>query len=79
MDRIDPLRDIETINLELIFSDIEILERRIAKTARLQDNDKAASKRSCDLLEKIKAASGSMARLAKTFDALEDEDEEAVV
>ena len=27
---IDPLRDIETINLELIFSDIEILERRIA-------------------------------------------------
>ena len=28
---IDPLRDIETINLELIFSDIEILERRLAK------------------------------------------------
>ena len=28
---IDPLRDIETINLELIFSDLEILERRIAK------------------------------------------------
>ncbi len=26
---VDPLRDIETINLELIFSDIEILERRI--------------------------------------------------
>ena len=29
---IDPLRDIETINLELIFSDIEILERRLAKS-----------------------------------------------
>ena len=28
---IDPSRDIETINLELIFSDLEILERRIAK------------------------------------------------
>ncbi len=28
---IDPMRDIETINLELIFSDLEILERRIAK------------------------------------------------
>ena len=28
---IDPIRDIETINLELIFSDLEILERRIAK------------------------------------------------
>ena len=28
---IDPLRDIETINLELIFSDLEILERRICR------------------------------------------------
>lgn len=33
---IGPERDIETINLELIFSDIEILERRISKTARGQ-------------------------------------------
>ena len=31
---VDPLRDIETINLELIFSDIEILERRIQKSAK---------------------------------------------
>ena len=30
---VDPTRDIETINLELIFSDMEILERSIAKTA----------------------------------------------
>ena len=29
---IDPARDIETINLELIFSDLEILKRRMAKT-----------------------------------------------
>ena len=33
---IDPLRDIETINLELIFSDLEILERRMAKTGPRQ-------------------------------------------
>ena len=32
---IDPLRDIETINLELVFSDIEILERRISRADRL--------------------------------------------
>ena len=32
---IDPLRDIETINLELIFSDLEILERRTAKTTKV--------------------------------------------
>ena len=33
-------RDIETINLELIFSDMEILERRIAKTQKLVRADK---------------------------------------
>lgn len=41
---IDPLRDIETINLELIFSDLEILERRIAKVVKLSRNDKTAAK-----------------------------------
>ena len=40
---IDPLRDIETINLELIFSDLEILERRIAKVVKLSRNDKTAA------------------------------------
>ena len=38
---VDPLRDIETINLELIFSDIEILERRIAKTGKAARMDKS--------------------------------------
>ena len=32
---INPLRDIETINLELIFSDLEILERRISKVSKV--------------------------------------------
>lgn len=41
---IEPLRDIETINLELIFSDLEILERRIAKTAKAANNDKSLAK-----------------------------------
>ena len=36
---VDPIRDIETINLELIFSDIEVLDRRIAKTIRGARND----------------------------------------
>ena len=38
---IDPLRDIETINLELIFSDMEMLERRIDKTAKMLKGDKS--------------------------------------
>ena len=37
---IGPLRDIETINLELIFSDLEIIERRIQKTQKLLKGDK---------------------------------------
>ncbi|MFW6015451.1 MAG: redox-regulated ATPase YchF [bacterium] len=41
---IDPLRDIETINLELIFSDIEALDRRIQKTAKAAKGDKTLSK-----------------------------------
>jgi len=28
---VDPLRDIETINLELIFADLEVIERRLTK------------------------------------------------
>ena len=31
-DSVDPIRDIETINMELIFSDIDVLGRRIDKT-----------------------------------------------
>lgn len=69
---IDPLRDIETINLELIFSDIEILERRIAKTTKVARMDKTAAKE-LDLLERIKAHLED-GKLAKSFET-EDEDE----
>ena len=41
---VDPLRDIETINLELIFADLEVLERRISKVARTAKMDKEAGK-----------------------------------
>ncbi len=51
---VDPARDIETINLELIFSDIEILERRIAKTSKGARNDKTLAKE-LELLNRLKA------------------------
>ena len=68
---IDPLRDIETINLELIFSDIEILERRIAKTGKQARMDKSLAKEAA-LLESLKAhlEEGKLARSYET----EDED-----
>jgi len=37
---VDPARDIETINLELIFADMEVLERRIDKTRKALKGDK---------------------------------------
>ncbi|OON92047.1 MAG: redox-regulated ATPase YchF [Candidatus Epulonipiscium fishelsonii] len=39
---IDPIRDIETINLELIFSDAELVERRFAKTKKTAKFDKGS-------------------------------------
>jgi len=71
---INPARDIETINFELIFSDIEILDRRIAKIAKQARMDKTLAKE-LELTEAIKAhlESGKMAR---TFEVPEDEDAE---
>ena len=73
---IDPIRDIETINLELIFSDIEILERRIAKTSKGAFNNKELAKE-VELLKQIKARleDGKLARGME----LEDEDQLAFV
>ena len=71
---INPLRDIETINLELVFSDIEILDRRIAKTTKVARMDKTAAKE-LDLLERIKAHLED-GKLAKSFET-DDEDEQA--
>ena len=69
---VDPMRDIETINLELIFSDLEILERRIAKTAKAARMDKSLEKELA-LQEKMKAHLEA-GKLARSF-VTEDEDE----
>jgi len=41
---INPARDIETVNLELIFSDIEILARRLDKAKKALKGDKSVQK-----------------------------------
>lgn len=69
---IDPLRDIETINLELIFSDLEVLERRMAKVSKAARMEKSYAKELA-LLEKLKdhLESGKPAKTMETAD--EDE------
>ena len=73
---VDPMRDIETINLELIFSDLEILERRIAKTSKGARMDKALAKE-LELLNKIKGYLEE-GKMAKGFEP-EDEEELALL
>ena len=70
---VDPLRDIETINLELIFSDLEIIERRISKSQRGARNDKTLAAE-VDLLKKVQAHLEA-GNLAKTMELSDDEAE----
>ncbi|GHU46752.1 ribosome-binding ATPase YchF [Clostridia bacterium] len=66
---VDPLRDIETINLELIFSDLELLERRLDKARKAaKSGADSAAKKETAFLEALYAhlENGSTAR---SFDA----------
>lgn len=51
---INPKRDIETINLELVFSDVEMVERRIDRTKKLAKGDKKYLTE-IEFLEKLKS------------------------
>lgn len=50
--KVDPASDVETINLELIYSDIEILERRLERAQKTLKGDKSVQKE-IDLINKI--------------------------
>ena len=73
---VDPIRDIETINLELIFADLEVLERRFSKVTKAAKMDKTLAKEEA-LLIRIKEwlESGKMAKAME----IEDEDELALI
>ena len=72
---VDPARDIETINLELIFSDMETLERRIEKTKKMMKSDKSLAV-AVSAYEKVYAilSDGITARCADL-----DEDERNII
>ena len=62
--RIDPISDIETINMELILSDMEVLDRRITKATKMLKGDKSLQK-DIDLLTRVRdfIAEGNTARM----------------
>ena len=51
--KIDPIRDIETINLELIFADMETIDKRLEKAKKMLKSDKKYQEE-IDILNKIK-------------------------
>lgn len=70
---INPLRDIETINLELIFSDIEMVERRIDRAKKAVKGDKKYLAE-IDFLERLKEHLEN-GKSARAFDFTDDERE----
>lgn len=67
---IGPVRDVETINLELIFADLEMIDRRIDRTKKMLKSGDKKYQIEIELLEAIKAhlESGSPVR-SMSFDA----------
>ena len=72
---VDPKRDIETINLELILSDLEILDRRIDRTAKAAKGDKSLLTE-LEFLKRLKTEleNGGSARAVES-----DDDEKAIL
>ncbi|MEG0132612.1 MAG: redox-regulated ATPase YchF [Clostridium sp.] len=71
---ISPIRDIETINLELIFSDLEVLERRMEKSLKLVRSGDKVAKTEYAIMERVKAQLEDN-KPARTLEATEDEAE----
>ena len=72
---IDPIRDIETINLELIFSDIETIDKRLEKSRKMLKADKKYQEE-INVLEKIKQVLEA-GKAARTIE-LSDEEKELI-
>ena len=68
---IDPVRDIETINLELIFADLETIEKRLEKARKALKADKKYQLE-IDTLEKVKTALEE-GKSARTIDFTDEE------
>ena len=69
---IDPVRDIETILTELCLADLEVLEKRIMKLAKLAKSGSKEAKAEDEVLRRIKACLEE-GKSARSLDLTEDE------
>ncbi|WP_022852216.1 redox-regulated ATPase YchF [Limisalsivibrio acetivorans] len=69
---VDPLRDIEIINTELLMSDMEMLERAIQRTSRAAKSGDKELKKKLDIMEKLLAevSEGKLIRSIEGYEAL---------
>lgn len=70
---IDPARDIETINLELIFSDLDMLARRLDRSKKAMKGDKSLAFE-VDFLERL-IAEMEQGKTARSVEMTDDEKE----
>ncbi|ABS32743.1 GTP-binding protein YchF [Clostridium botulinum] len=70
---VDPIRDIETISLELIFSDIELMQRRIEKNSKLAKSGNKEAKTEEALMKRI-VAHLEKGKPVRTLELEEDEE-----
>lgn len=71
---VDPLRDVEIINMELIFADLETLEKKIDRAKKLLKGDKKYQAE-IDVLEKLKSGLEE-GKTARAVELTDDEKEE---
>lgn len=69
---VDPIRDIETINLELVFADLETVDRRIGKIDKKAKSGDKEAKAEMAVLLPIKEALEA-GKMARTVDFTKDE------
>ena len=70
---IDPIRDIETINLELVFADIDTVDKKLERARKMLKGDKKYQDE-IDCLEKVKAVLEA-GKPARSLELTEEENE----
>ena len=75
---VNPIRDIETINLELIFKDLESVERRIQRVSKVAKSGDKGARKELEALEKIKEILENGRRIQPYLKELGDEEKRVV-
>ena len=71
-DTIDPLRDIDTIQTELCLADLDVVDKRLAKVAKLLKSGSKEAKLESEILERVKISLDA-AKPARSLNLTEDE------